>query len=87
MATILSAAAVNAVSASRAKGRPEAEYAEYVYAAIEAGEPIGNCESDFPEVKPAHVAHMFRKVIKEQNLNDQVTLGKSAEYGVCLLPA
>lgn len=65
MATILNADAVAKLAlAPVRKGRPESAYAAYVALVCDRGDAVGGCEADFSEVKPAHVIHMFRKVLK-----------------------
>lgn len=88
MATVLTTAQISELTTtSRAKGRPEKEYADYVINVCETGDAIGNAETDFSEVKPAHVHHMFKKVIKANELSARVGWDKTdGGAGVYLIP-
>jgi hypothetical protein len=84
MATPLTAAALKTVKIAGNGRTSKADWTQRVYDLLDAGEPVGNLELDYPGVKPAHVHHMLRLIVKEQGLAAQV--GMSEEYGVCFIP-
>lgn len=67
-----------------AYARVLAEVAEASQAKDWAGE--GKIEDRFPHVKPAHVAHVLRGLLKADDA-PALIVAKSEEYGICLLPA
>jgi hypothetical protein len=50
-----------------------------------AGKTIGGCQADFPGVKPAHVRHMFRQILKDDaTLAKRLTVATHETQGICL---
>ena len=52
---------------------------------LEDGDAVGNLESEFPLVKPAHVAWIFRNLLKTGGITDWA-VAKSDDYGIVLKP-
>jgi len=70
---------------SGSSGYKPAEYAAALEGILEEGVAVGGCEELFPLVKPAHVAHVFRNLLKADG-NDAWIVAKHADYGVCVKP-
>lgn len=70
---------------SGSAGYKPAEYEAALNSILEDGVAVGGCEELFPLVKPAHVAHVFRNLLKADE-NDQWIVARHAEYGVCVKP-
>lgn len=61
------------------------QWTTYLQAVAEKGKDVGKCEDDFPGVKPAHVRHMFRLILKsDEKLSKKLTVAKSADFGIVL---
>ena len=68
---------------------PSVKYAEDVYAAelariIRSKKAEGRVDEKFPGVKPAHVAHMLKRLRPE---NADVEIVVHGTYGVCVIPS
>jgi hypothetical protein len=85
MATILSAADLAGVKFSGNGRMNRQQWEAEVRSLVATGEIYANLEEDYPSVKPAHVHHMFRIIIRDEKLNARVAL--TDDYGVVLAPA
>ena len=80
----LSPTQVEEVRAPSAKYPPKA-YADELARIVKGKKAEGRVEEKFPNVKPAHVAHMLKGAAKERNAAVEIVVHGS--YGVCVLPA
>jgi hypothetical protein len=76
----LDAAAVTAITVKQNYAKPA--YRAPIDRVLASKESEGKLEAEFPGVKPAHVAHMFRQLIKP---HEKVSVAKTAKWGVCLI--
>lgn len=67
------------------QGYDKTEYKAAFDRIIEEAEAEGMCEDLFPKVKPAHVAFVFRNLLKSEGITDWVVT-KSEDYGIVLKP-
>jgi hypothetical protein len=70
---------------SGSAGYKPAEYEAALNSILENGVGVGGCEERFPLVKPAHVAHVFRNILKKDE-NDEWIVARHPEFGVCVKP-
>jgi hypothetical protein len=70
---------------SGSAGYKPIEYAAALEAILEEGNAVGGCEELFPLVKPAHVAHVFRNILKAEENEDWI-VARHPEFGVCVKP-
>lgn len=66
-------------------GYKPAEYVAALDRILTAGNAIGGAEDLFPAVKPAHVAHVFRNLLKADG-NEAWIATLTKEYGVVVKP-
>jgi hypothetical protein len=76
------AAAVSTTSGTRYE---KATWQTFIEKAIEGKKSLGNVETDFPGVKPAHVRHMLKLTLKNNpTLAKHASVGKDEKFGIVL---
>lgn len=79
----LTAEQVSEITVRTAYGKPA--YQAVIDRVAESGAPEGKIEDEFPGVKPAHVIHVLRGLLKLEDA-PALDVAKHPDHGVCLIP-